>query len=78
MLPVAAEVRQSHLFCQIFLLLLLLLLSFFGRRKGTLEKFAILLKGLIFTCSITWDLQPLPFLRAVMFYCSLSFCHEET
>lgn len=73
----AAEVSQRCPFCQLFFWLLLSLL-FFGRRDGTPQKFSVLLKGLIFTCSIMWDLQPLPFLCAVMFYCSLSFCHEET
>lgn len=50
---------------------------FLGGELGHLKNLPVLLKGLIFTCSILWGLRPLPFLCAVMFYCSLSFHHDE-
>lgn len=65
--------------CQVFFFFWLSLLSllFSGKRDGTSQDF-VLLRELIFTCSIMWGLQPLPFFWAIVFYCSLSFYREAT
>lgn len=75
-----AEKAQSRPFCQAFCFFgsCCCHYCFLGEEMGLLKNLPELLKGLIFTCSITWAWQRLPSLCAVMFYCSLSFHHDES